>query len=158
MWVKPLCRGELNPPLHKGFAFGYEKCPDFLDGLGEKEPAKGRQAWIFCGLNWIVYMQCLLWTALGIVTETPHPAFSAGEELEWIARPEVGFLGENCDDGECIIWGAGLVNFVGQFIEKTLRKGTPKILDNRICKWGKITFPCAGGKCTFTFDLVYILL
>jgi len=46
----------LNPPLHKGFAFGYEKCPDFLDGLGEKEPAKGRQAWIFWWVNWIVYM------------------------------------------------------------------------------------------------------
>jgi hypothetical protein len=29
----------LNPPLHKGFAIGYEKCPDFLDGVFEKEPA-----------------------------------------------------------------------------------------------------------------------
>jgi hypothetical protein len=27
----------LNPPLHKGFAIGYEKCPDFLDGVFEKE-------------------------------------------------------------------------------------------------------------------------
>ncbi len=27
----------MNPPLHKGFTFGYEKCPDYLDGLGEKE-------------------------------------------------------------------------------------------------------------------------
>lgn len=37
MWVKPLCRGELNPPLHNGFAIGYEKCTDFLDGVFEKE-------------------------------------------------------------------------------------------------------------------------
>ena len=34
-----MCRGELNPPLHNGFAIGYEKCPDFLDGVFEREPA-----------------------------------------------------------------------------------------------------------------------
>ena len=54
-------------------------------------------------LIFLLSITWLLLIALGIVTETPHPAFSAGEELEWIARPEVGFLGENCDDGECII-------------------------------------------------------
>jgi hypothetical protein len=35
----------LNPPLHKGFAIGYEKCPDFLDGVFEKEHGMPLMDW-----------------------------------------------------------------------------------------------------------------
>ena len=52
----------MNPPLHKGFAVGYENCHDYLDGLGERnaDPA-GRGAdvadlrgFFWDGISWIV--------------------------------------------------------------------------------------------------------
>ena len=63
-------------------------------------------------------MLCLLWIALGIVTETPQSAFSANEELEWIARPGAGFFDGKCEDVEWVDREAGLYEFGLEFIKK----------------------------------------